>query len=164
MIPVFESKLHWVSFKNEYLPLILHHQKELYSLNFHNMVFDQMFYANITGWYIEGIENQNCYSNLLFTSNQQLVGFYLFQHNETTVYLMQMFVEKSFRKQGYGHYMLRHFEQKSKELEARSSFLHASKMNQQAVSFYLQNGYVILDEEMDEPDFPRYFMFKNLER
>ncbi|WP_134700504.1 GNAT family N-acetyltransferase [Ammoniphilus sp. YIM 78166] len=162
MLPSRKSPYQWVTYSFTHLPLILHHQRELYSLNFARMNFDEQFYQNITQWYTEGIQLQDCHSFLLTDELEQLIGFYLFQRNDSTVYLMQMFVEKGYRGKGYGTLLLGHYEQMGKQLGAVSSFLHASQMNQQAVGFYLENRYVIIDQETDEDGSPRYLMFKNL--
>lgn len=162
MDPSYSIPYQWEKFSEEHLPLILHHQKELYSLNFCNLQFDPLFFSNIRHWYMEGIQYQDCHSFLLFDSNHELIGFYLYQKNENSIYLMQMFVEKTFRRKGYGTILLKHYEQEGRQRGASSSFLHASSMNAKAVSFYQNNDYVIIDQEMDEEDYPRYFMFKNL--
>jgi len=152
----------WENFSNKFLPLILQHQEELYSLNFKEMEFDLLFFGHIKQWYLDGIENLDCHSSLLFDSQDQLIGFYLYQKNQTTIYLMQMFVVKEYRGQGYGQLLLKHYEQSGKEKGATSSFLHASGINDKAISFYKRNQYFIMDEEMDEDGSPRYLMFKNL--
>lgn len=163
MKPSYSMPYQWVKFSEEHLPLILHHQKELYSLNFKNLRFDPLFFSNIRHWYIDGIQYQDCQSSLLFDPNGQLIGFYLYQNNKNTIYLMQMFVEKNYRRKGYGTILLKHYEQAGIQKGGSSSFLHASSMNTKAVSFYQRNDYMIIDQEIDEEDNPRYFMFKNLQ-
>lgn len=164
MKPSYSMPYYWLPFSEEHLPLILHHQKELYSLNFKKLRFDPLFFSNIRHWYLEGIPYQDCDSFLLFDPSDQLIGFYLFQKNDSTIYLMQMFVEKSYRRKGYGTILLKHYEQAGMGKGASSSFLHASSMNMKAVSFYQRNDYIIIDQETDEDDSPRYFMFKNLQK
>lgn len=162
MNPSYSMPYHWVTFSEEHLPVIMQHQKELYSLNFKNLRFDPLFFSNIKHWYIEGIQYQDCHSSLLFDPNNELIGFYLYQKNENSIYLMQMFVEKSYRRKGYGTILLKHYEQAGLGKGATSSFLHASSMNLKAVAFYQRNDYIIIDQELDEEESPRYFMFKNL--
>ncbi|RXT15225.1 GNAT family N-acetyltransferase [Ammoniphilus sp. CFH 90114] len=164
MIPSHYSPYKWEKYSIQHLPNILYHQKELYSLNFKKMNFDDQFYQNITQWYVDGTKKQDCHSNLLYDSNGSLMGFYLFQKNESTAYLMQMFVEEKYRGQGYGHLLLNHYEEMGKELGAISSFLHASSINIQAVRFYQRNHYLIIDHETDEDNSPRYLMFKNMRK
>lgn len=164
MIPSQHSLLKWEKFSIHHLPVILGQQEELYSLNFTKMNFDDQFYQNITQWYTEGIEEQGCHSHLLYDGFGELIGFYLFQKNDSTVYLMQMFVAKTFRRKGYGQLLLENYELTGKQMGAISSFLHASSMNQQAVSFYQRNGYHIIDQEREEDSSPRYLMFKSLTR
>ena len=77
---------------------------------------------------------------------------------------MQMFVVREYRSQGYGQMLLHHYEQSGKQQGATSSFLHSSSINKKAVAFYQRNHYLIMDQEMDEEDNPRYLMFKNLLR
>ncbi|HJV45546.1 MAG TPA: GNAT family N-acetyltransferase [Bacillota bacterium] len=162
MVHVPRSNYKWKTFRMQDLSMILQHQEELYSLNFMNMNFDHVFFSNIREWYTEGIDKHHCSSNLLLNEQGTLIGFYLYQWNEGTVYLMQMFVVEAFRGRGFGNLLLEHYEQCGKEQGAASSFLHASSINEKAVAFYQQNGYFILNEELDEEGCPRYFMFKNL--
>ncbi|RKD24324.1 hypothetical protein BEP19_07965 [Ammoniphilus oxalaticus] len=162
MVSSQQLSYNWENFSSKFLPLILQHQEELYSLNFTQMEFDQMFYANIRNWYMYGTMEQDCHSALLFNSQKKLIGFYLYQKNKETVYLMQMFVVEEYRGRGYGHMILRHFEQDAKRLGATSSFLHASSMNEVAISFYQRNHYFIMDQEIEEDGMPRFLMFKTL--
>ena len=69
----------WENFTSEFLPIILQHQEELYSLNFKQMEFDQLFFSNIKHWYLDGIASQGCHSSLLFDEQKNLMGFYLYQ-------------------------------------------------------------------------------------
>jgi GNAT superfamily N-acetyltransferase len=124
------------------------------------MNFNQEFYLNIKSWYTQGIQLQDCHSRLLFNEQNMLTGFYLFQLNETTAYLMQMFVEQTYRTKGYGRLLLHDYEQQSVQKGAVSSFLHASSINTRAVSFYQKAGYHIIAEEADEHGDPRYLMYK----
>lgn len=162
MISLKKFSYKWEKFRKEFLPVILRHQEELYSLNFYKTEFDNMFYAHIRDWYLYGTEEQDCHSSLLFDERDQLIGFYLYQKNKETVYLMQMFVEESYRGQGFGHLLLRHYEQSAIRQGATSSFLHASSINKIAVSFYQRNGYFIMDQEIEDDEAPRYLMFKSL--
>jgi GNAT superfamily N-acetyltransferase len=160
MVPSIHASYKWKPFSLEDLPAILHHQQELYSLNFKNMIFDRLFYSNIEQWYTDGIRHHHCFSNLLFTDKEELIGFYLYQLGEDNVYLMQMFIERSFRGQGYGSFLLQHYEQCGRLQSTTSSFLHASSINAKAVAFYERNGYIVFSEELDEQGLPRYLMFK----
>jgi GNAT superfamily N-acetyltransferase len=151
----------WETYSRKHLPVILRHQEELYSLNFEEMVFDSLFFANIKNWYTEGILYQGCYSRLLFFG-KELVGFYLFQKDQESSYLMQMFVTQPYRGQGYGQTLLLNYEEWATTLGAYSSFLHASSINAKAVAFYQRNGYVVINQENDEQGNLRNFMVKSI--
>lgn len=164
MISSQPSPYKWEPFSHQFLPLVLEHQEELYALNFKKMQFDPLFFGHIKQWYRDGTQGLDCHSSLLFDLKDNLIGFYLFQKNQSTCYLMQMFVVQAFRGKGFGQLLLEHYEQAGKEKGATSSFLHASGINKKAISFYQRNHYIMMDEESDEEGCPRYLMFKNLLR
>ncbi|OCA84172.1 hypothetical protein A8F94_15740 [Bacillus sp. FJAT-27225] len=141
-----------------YIPKILQAQKELYNMNFRNMVFDKEFYEIILSWYEEALFNPEWRSYVLLEGGK-VSGFYLAQYKESSAYLSQMYVAKEQRGKGYGKMLLDHFEQ---GLQEPGYFvLQASEMNRGAVSFYLRNGYEILRNETDQNGDPRQVMIKH---
>ncbi|ALC91763.1 hypothetical protein AM500_19735 [Bacillus sp. FJAT-18017] len=141
-----------------YLPKILQAQKELYRINFRNMVFDNEFYDIILSWYEEALFNSEWRSYVLLEEGG-VSGFYLAQYKDSSAYLSQMYVAKELRGKGYGKTLLDHFEQ---GLDAPGYLvLQASGINYGAVSFYLRNGYEILRNEADQNGDPRHVMIKH---
>ncbi|WP_058305963.1 GNAT family N-acetyltransferase [Gracilibacillus massiliensis] len=70
-------------------------------------------------------------------SNQRIVGFI----GMTDVYIAGLFVEYAFQKQGIGKALLAYVKQLSDELT-----VNVYKENEQAVRFYLKNGFRITEE------------------
>ncbi|WP_053365675.1 GNAT family N-acetyltransferase [Bacillus sp. FJAT-27245] len=140
-----------------HIPKILHAQKELYSMNFRNMVFNKEFYDMILSWYQVALENQDWKAFVLLV-DEEVSGFYLAQYLEGAGYLSQMFVSGKLRGKGYGKVLLNHFEQGLEE--PGYYILQASGMNEEAVAFYERNGYEIIRPYEDENGDPRYLMIK----
>ncbi len=140
-----------------HIPKILQAQKELYRMNFRNMVFNKEFYDMILSWYHAALENPEWKAFVLLEDNE-LSGFYLAQYKDEAGYLSQMFVSGKLRGKGYGKILLDHFEQGVKE--PGYYVLQASGMNEAAVTFYERNGYIIIRPYEDENGDPRYLMIK----
>lgn len=148
-------------YQKEYLSEIMDYQKELYSLNFKEMKFDMFFYLDIASWY-DMVEESERFSSYVLKNEHSVAGFYLFQQEYDVSYLMQMFVNKEFRQKGFGQKLLSHYENKSKEKGAKQLLLHASSMNEQAVSFYKRNGYSFYDVENLDNGEKRFVMLKKI--
>lgn len=140
-----------------HIPKILQAQKELYSMNFRNMVFNKEFYDMILSWYHEALENPE-WKAFVLLEKEEVSGFYLAQYKEVSGYLSQMFVSDKLRGKGYGKLLLDHFEKGVKD--PGYCVLQASGMNESAVGFYERNGYEILRPYEDENGDPRYLMIK----
>lgn len=140
-----------------HIPKILMAQKELYRMNFRNMVFDQEFYDMILSWYDEALANPEWKSFVLLDEGE-VAGFYLAQYKDSAGYLSQMYVSGKLRGKGYGKLLLNHFERGV--VGQGYCILQSSGINESAVAFYQRNDYDILRTYEDENGDPRYLMIK----
>jgi putative acetyltransferase len=61
------------------------------------------------------------------------------------IYIAGIFVESNSQSKGIGKALLDHIKERNKEL-----FLHVYKKNKRAVRFYLREGFVIDNEQIDK--------------
>ena len=141
-----------IPYDTSYLPDILHHQQELYRINYPDTVFDEKFYDFARSLFEESIHH----GFVALNGSGELVGFYVFNHNG---YLMQIFVCDNLRNQGVGKMLMSHYEKELIHHHLTTAFLHVSTINHGAKQFYLNLGYSVFHES--EEDYA-FLLFKNL--
>jgi N-acetylglutamate synthase-like GNAT family acetyltransferase len=69
------------------------------------------------------------------------------KESEDTYQIVRMSVLSPFRKRGLGRIMLKHLEAKAHTLGAQRLFLETNKLWADAIQFYKNNGFILINED-----------------
>jgi len=88
---------------------------------------------------------QSCIGERYFGSylaqNKSLIGFYVGEYILGEATLMDICVAPDYQGNGYGKFILNHYENEAKALGAKTLFLEVRAKNISALMMYINNGY-----------------------
>ncbi|UYW01908.1 GNAT family N-acetyltransferase [Flavobacterium agricola] len=104
----------------------------------HNFIAQSYWQQNILAMQTQYLPNAEVYVAI---ANKQPVGFIALKNN----CLVAIFIDPNFQGKGIGTQLLHYAKQLKSELT-----LQVYQKNKQAVQFYLQQGFIIVNETVDE--------------
>lgn len=75
------------------------------------------------------------------------IGYFACYEKEEKLYLDKFYVHRSYRGEGYGHYMMERIIDIAKEKEYPAIFLNVNKNNSDSIAIYKSMGYEIIRSE-----------------